>query len=320
MKRVVSGIKPTGEIHLGNYIGMMKPMLDLQHAHECFFFIADLHALNQVQDGKQLSSSILDVAASYMAAGLDLTKATLFRQSDILQDQQLAVILSTLTGLGLLDRAHAVKDAKGKAAEVNAGTYYYPVLMAADILLYQGEVVPVGQDQLQHLEIARDLAEKFNRVYGQCFALPQAQINAGFEKLPGLDGQKMSKSYGNVVGLFDSFEAIQAGVARVQTDSKTPDEPKDTSSVIYQIYSAVGTPEQTKSFGDRFLPGGMSYRDAKQELAEMLEGFIAPLRTRKAELLQNPDHIRAILADGATKVRPIAETTLKQVQELTGLA
>ncbi len=320
MKRVVSGIKPTGDIHLGNYVGMIKPMVELQADHECFFFIADLHALNQINDAKALSAGALEVAASYLALGLDTSKATLFRQSDVLEDQQLAVILSTLTGLGLLDRAHAVKDAKGKAAEIHAGTYYYPILMAADILLYLGEVVPVGQDQLQHLEIARDLADKFNRVYGNVFPLPEAKVNTGFEKLPGVDGQKMSKSYGNVIGIFDSPDMIQAAIARVVTDSKNPEEPKSEDSVIYQLYRAVGTPEQVADFGQRFLGGGMGYKQAKDELAAAVEAFVAPLRNRKAELMQNPDHIRAVLAQGRDRVHPIAQETMRKVRELTGLA
>jgi tryptophanyl-tRNA synthetase len=319
-KRLVTGIQPTGNIHLGNYVGAIRQVVALQNTHECFIFVADLHALNSVHEPEVLRQNILTIAKAYLAAGVDSEKIALFRQSDSYH-AELSVILSSSTGHGLLERAHAYKDALAKGKLVHAGLFYYPVLMAADILLYKPEFVPVGADQQQHLEMTREIAERFNHTYGETFPLPQGYFMGGDEHiLKGLDGRKMSKSYDNVIGIFDLPEEVQAKVAKIVTDSKRPEEPKDPESdTIFSIYRHVDSESDVQNLAEKYKAGGMSYKEAKDLLAEAIISFTEPFRAKKEELDKDEDKVRAILAAGAERARQVARVTLEEVKERVGL-
>jgi tryptophanyl-tRNA synthetase len=322
MQRLVTGIQATGNIHLGNYIGAIRQVVELQQSYECSIFVADVHALNTVTDPQQLSDNILTTAKAYIACGLDPERVTMFRQSQVMEHAELAVILAPSTGHGLLERAHAYKDAVAKNKPINAGLFYYPVLMAADILLYKAEVVPVGADQQQHLEMTREIAERFNHTHGETFPLPQGHFMGGEEHiLKGLDGRKMSKSYNNVIGLFDSPEEIRAKVAQIVTDSKRPEEPKDPQTdTIFSIYRHVASAEAVADVQKRYEQGGIGYKEAKDLLAEAIVTFLSPIREKKAALDADDAHIRDILEQGAAKARPLAQATLREVKEKVGLA
>ncbi|HSI21011.1 MAG TPA: tryptophan--tRNA ligase [Verrucomicrobiae bacterium] len=321
MSRIVTGIQSTGNIHLGNYIGAMRPFVELQNSHECFVFVADLHALNGVHDPKVLQENVMVIAKAYLAVGLDPEKVTIFRQSAVQEHAELAVILAPFTSHGLLERAHAYKDAVAKGKPVNAGLFYYPVLMAADILLYKPELVPVGADQQQHLEMTREIAERFNHVYGETFPLPKAHLMGSEEHiLKGLDGRKMSKSYDNVIGIFDAPDIIRQKVARIVTDSKRPEEPKDPATdTLFSIYRHVASPEAVAELYERYTQGGIGYKEAKDLLAEAVIAYVAPMQAKKAELDQDEDGVRAILENGAMRARAVAEQTVREVKEKIGL-
>ncbi len=321
MARVVTGIQPTGNIHIGNYIGAIRPAVNLQDSHECFLMIADLHGLNGGLEPEVLHQNILDIAKAYLACGLDPENVTLFRQSEVVEHAELSVMLAPSTSHGLLERAHAYKDAMAKGKPVNAGLFYYPVLMAADILLYKAESVPVGSDQQQHLEMTREIAERFNHTYGETFVLPQALLMGGDEHLlKGLDGRKMSKSYDNVIGIFDSPDEIRKQVAKIVTDSKLPEEPKDPDTdTIFSIYRHVALPAEVEDLAIRYRGGGIGYKEAKDLLAEALITFLVPIREKKQELDANEDAIHSILTRGAEKARVVASQTVKEVKQKTGL-
>lgn len=317
-KRLVTGIKPTGTLHLGNYFAAIKPALALQEEYESYIFVADVHALNALTDSKALQENILQTAKAYLAAGLDPQKATLFQQSQ-LPHGELAMMVGAQTTLGLLERAHAYKDAVAKGNPINFGLFSYPVLMAADILLYQAELVPVGKDQHQHLEMAREIAERFNHLYGQTFVLPKA-LEHNVPTILGLDGRKMSKSYNNVIGLFDAPEVITQKVMRIVTDSKRPEEPKDPDTdTLFSLYSLVASAEEVQVMRKRYLEGGISYKEAKEMLAAAIIAYVQPIQENKVTLDANEDEVRRILKEGAERAQVIAQQTMQTTRERLGL-
>lgn len=320
MARVLSGIQPSGLLHIGNYFGMMQRMIDFQNTNELFCFIVNYHAMTTVTDGKLLAQNTIDAAADFLALGLDPDKCFFWVQGDIPEVQELTWILSCSTSLGLLERSHSYKDKIAKGLTPNAGLYVYPILMAADILLFQADKVPVGKDQKQHLEITRDIAIHFNSIYGETFKLPEPLIEETMAVIPGIDGQKMSKSYGNAILIFDEEKDLKKKVMRIQTDSTPVEEPKNPDTCnLYALYKLFATKEQTEDLRKRYLAGGMGYGSVKTELFELIKGYFAPYRPKRAELAQNPDMIRKILKMGAEKTREEAMKTIRLVKERTGL-
>lgn len=319
---VLTGIKPTGTPHLGNYVGALKPLVDMAKTNKTFVFIADLHALNIIHDPKQIKQHTYEIAAILMALGLNLDNATLFRQSDIVQVSQLSTMLMNITPKGLMNRAHSYKAAVDKNiaagvdtdAGINMGLYTYPILMAADILLYESDVVPVGADQKQHVEFARDIAGYFNHVYGDTFKLPEPIIGEDTGIIPGLDGRKMSKSYDNVIPLFAPASQLKKKIMRIITDSKLPSEPKNPDdSTIFQLYRHFASPDEIAALRTRFEQGGMGYGDAKQILFDKVNDVLSGPRSEYERLMSTPSEIDAILADGASRARVVAERTYNRV-------
>ncbi|MBU6389717.1 tryptophan--tRNA ligase [Patescibacteria group bacterium] len=319
-ERLLSGIKPTGNIHIGNYFGAMRQFLELQDQYESFLFIADLHALNQIHNPEELADNIREIAKAYLAIGLDPDKVTLFQQSRVPAHTQLTWIFNSITSMGLLERAHAYKDALANERSVNVGLFDYPVLMAADILLYHPKVVPVGNDQQQHVEIAVDIAQRFHHLYGPTFTIPQPLIRSEVAVVPGLDGRKMSKSYHNVIGLFDTPEATVKKVMAITTDSKGLSEPKDPETcTIFALHKLFST-DQIEELRERYRSGSITYKESKERLAERINAFLQPIRERKAELDSQPEYIERVLAEGSAKASEMAEKTLREVMERVGLS
>ena len=318
-KRVLSGVKPSGRPHIGNYFGAMRQFVELSRTHETFVFVADYHAMNSVHDGEALRRNIIDVALDYLAIGLDPKEVVLFKQSDLPEHTELCWIFNTLTTMPYLQRAHAYKDALAKNAEINVGTFDYPILMAADILLYDPDIVPVGADQKQHVEYARDTAEKFNRTYGDTFTLPEAYIPKEVAVIPGVDGQKMSKSYNNTIPLFATDDEIRKLVMSVVTDSKGTDEPKDPATCnVFALHKLV-----TKDLADvelRYREGSIGYKESKELLAESLTDLITPLRKKREELSKDPSYVKKILEEGAEKARAVASKKMAEVRHKIGVS
>ncbi len=320
MKKLLSGVKPTGRPHLGNYFGAMKQFVDLQDSHESYIFIADLHALTSVQDGFLMKKLIVEVMLDYLAIGLDPKKTTVFKQSDVPEVAELAWIFDCITTVPYLMRAHAYKSAEANNKEINVGVFNYPILMAADILLPEAEIVPVGKDQKQHIEYARDTAQKFNRVFGETFKMPEALILKEVQTVPGFDGKKMSKSYKNTISLFASEDEIRDAVMKIPTDSLAIDEPKNPDeNIIYQIHSLVLTKEEILGLRKKFEAGGLSYKEAKENLITDLNNYIAPLRKRRDELAKNIDEALEILKDGGEKMRKQIQPKINEVRLKTGI-
>lgn len=318
--RVLSGIKPTGRPHLGNYLGMIRPALRLAEQHESFLFIADLHAMTTIRDGDVLQDRVYEVAATWLALGLDPERTVFFRQSDVPEIPRLSWVLACYTPQGLLERAHAVKAARDVNAEVNAGLYTYPVLMAADILAFGATHVPVGLDQKQHLEIARDIALRFNRYHPGTLRPPEPLINEDVAVVPGLDGRKMSKSYGNTLALFDAPERLRQQVFSIVTDSVPLEAPKEPeSSLVYRLYAPLADPARAAEMAGRLRAGGYGWGHAKQALAELLEETFAPARERYERLRAQHVGLDRILAEGAQRARSVAGTTLREVMGVSGL-
>ena len=324
----LSGIKPTGELHIGNYLGMIKPALDLSDEYLALYFIADYHALTTVRDRRRFNQLVYDVAASLLALGLDTDKIIFFRQSEIPEIFELAWILSCFTSTGLLNRGHAYKAAvdsnraadRQPDADINAGLYNYPVLMAADILLYGSHFVPVGQDQRQHVEIARDIADAINHQYGPIFVLPEALIQAEVQTVNGIDGRKMSKNYDNTIPIFAEPNILHKRVMRIVTDSKRPEEPKNPEECnVFGIYRYFADPEATESMKNRYLNGGLAYHDIKLELYDMLEHKFGVNRETYLSLLKNPRHLNAVLKQGAEKARTIGLRVMKKLRRKIGV-
>ncbi len=321
MKRVLSGIQPSGSLHIGNYFGMMQKMIRYQDEADLFCFIANYHAMTSVTDPQGLARGTLEAAAAFLALGLDPSKATFWVQSDVPEVQDLTWILSTLTPMGLLERCHSYKDKVAKGIQPNHGLFAYPVLMAADILLYQSHVVPVGKDQKQHLEVTRDLAQKFNRVYGETFVVPEAEIDEDVAVIPGIDGRKMSKSYGNTIDIFTDRATLKKRVMSIVTDPTPVEAPKDPDRCnLFAIYRLFLDGAETEALRERYLAGGLRYADVKKELIERIWTFFEPHRARYRELMDRPDDIRDILAEGARKAREVARRTMEDVRARTGLA
>ena len=318
--RILSGIQPSGVLHIGNYFGMMRPAIELQKEGETFYFIADYHALTSVRDPKTLRENSRLVALDFLACGLDPEKGALFRQSDVPQVTELAWILSTVAPMGLLERAHSYKDKLARGLASTVGLFSYPVLMAADILIYDSDAVPVGKDQKQHIEITRDLAVKINETYGQVFKLPEPRISPDTQVIPGLDGQKMSKSYGNNIDIFGDEKETRKRVMTIVTDSTPVEAPKDPErSTIVQLYSLFASKEEIASMRERFKKGGTGYGDFKKELFEKLWEYFAPMRERREEILREKNYIDKVLAHGAKRANEVADQVMTRVRAAIGL-
>ncbi|NCS98634.1 tryptophan--tRNA ligase [Candidatus Parcubacteria bacterium] len=318
-KKLVSGIKPTGTLHLGNYFGALKQFVDLQNEYDSNIFIADFHALTTIQEKEVLEKNIINIATDYLAAGIDPNKVNLFKQSDIPEVTQAAWIFNCITTMPFLMRAHSFKDAEAKDKEINVGVFDYPILMAADILLPSADVVPVGKDQKQHVEITRDIAEKFNRIYGETFKLPKPIILEETETVPGIDGRKMSKSYGNIIPLFATDEEIEKAVMSIRTDSKAPDEPKNPDEVIiYQIHKLILNEEEDKKIRGRY-ESGIGYKEAKDLLIKDLKSFIKPMREKREYWVNNPQKVKRILKKGAKKAKKEISKKMDEVRNKIGM-
>jgi tryptophanyl-tRNA synthetase len=319
--RALSGIQPTGRFHWGNYFGAIRQYIALQDNEQAFYFIADLHALTTVRDPVQLSEYIRDAAIELLALGLDPQKATLFRQSDVPEVSELTWLLMTVTQMHLLEKCHAYKDKKAKGLPADAGLFTYPVLMAADILLYDSDVVPVGADQVQHIEVTRDIAARFNSMYGEVLTLPKAHVVEETAKVPGTDGEKMSKSYGNAIEVFEDPKKLRKKIMSIKTDSKPVEASKDPDAdVIFDLYKLFATPEQQEELAGRYRAGGMGYGEAKQLLYEASLAYFAKARERHAELSANEAKVNEILHAGAAKARKKGREVLDRVRRAAGLA
>jgi tryptophanyl-tRNA synthetase len=322
-KVLLSGVKPTGRVHIGNYFGAMKQFVEMQNEYESYVFIADYHAVTTVQNASELSQSIIDVALDYLAIGLDPKKVVLFKQSDVPQVHELTWIFNCITTMPYLMRAHAYKDAEAKNKEINVGVFDYPLLMASDILLQDADVVPVGQDQKQHVEYARDTAEKFNRIFEagkDILKIPAPLILKDVETVPGTDGRKMSKSYGNVIPLFATYEEIKKAVMSIPTDSKGVDESKNPEeSNIFAIHKLLLNDAEKKALAERYTKGGMGYKEAKEGLIASLEAFIKPLREKRAMLAGDLETVFDILKEGGERASMRAEKKLEEVRKAVGV-
>jgi tryptophanyl-tRNA synthetase len=318
--RILSGIQPSGTLHLGNYFGMMRPAIELQEKGEAYYFIADYHSMTSLFDPEERRKNSLGVALDFLACGLDPKRTVFFRQSDVPEVTELSWILSTLTPMSLLEKCHSFKDKSAKGLPVNHGLFAYPVLMAADILIYDSNVVPVGQDQKQHVEVTRDIAIKFNEAYGETFVIPEPQIRSETAKVPGIDGEKMSKSYGNTVEIFGDEKVLRKKVMSIKMDSRLPHEPKPDADqnlaiqLLTVIDAGVG-----KEYEDKLRAGGLGYGDLKKKLFEVYWEHFAAARTRRAELAANLDHVHAVLKEGAAKARTVAQKVLHRARKASGL-
>ena len=318
--RILSGIQPSGVLHIGNYFGMMQPAIALQKEGETFYFIADYHALTSLRDPKALRENSRRVALDFLACGLDPDKGALFLQSDVPQVTELAWILSTVAPMGLLERAHSYKDKLARGMSPTVGLFSYPVLMAADILIYDSDIVPVGKDQKQHIEMTRDLAGKMNEQFGQIFKLPEPRINPETQVVPGLDGQKMSKSYGNNIDIFGDEKETRKRVMSIVTDSTPVEAPKDpTRSTILQLYALFASKNEVTDMRERFKKGGTGYGDFKKELFEKLWEYFSPMRKRREQILADKSYSDNVLARGAKRANEIADQVMQRVRAAVGL-
>jgi len=318
--RILSGIQPSGVLHLGNYFGMMRPAIELQEQGEALYFIADLHALTSVHDPAKLREYSRGVAVDFLSCGLDPDRACLFRQSDIRAVTELTWILDTATPMGLLERCHSYKDKLAKGIAPSHGLFAYPVLMAADILVYDSDVVPVGKDQKQHLEVTRDIAIKINERYGEVLKLPEPRIREETALVPGVDGEKMSKSYNNTIELFLEEKPLRKKIMGLKTDSTPVDEPKSVEgSTILSLYKLVATEDEHRTMVDQFRTGGVGYGDFKKRLFEAIWVCFEPFRKRRAEILAEPQYVDEVLKAGAEKANGIAETVMERVRTAVGL-
>ena len=326
--RFLSGIQPSGVLHLGNYFGAIRQHIASQQevaaqGGDCFYFIADYHALTTIRCADELREHVLGVALDYLALGLDPEQSVFFRQSDVPEVQELAWILSTVTPMGLLERCHSYKDKTARGIAADHGLFAYPVLMAADILIYDANKVPVGKDQIQHVEVTRDIAQRLNHIYGggeDILVLPEAQVETTAAAVPGIDGQKMSKSYDNTIEIFASEKRLKKKIGSIQTDSKGLEEPKEPEgNTVYELYKLVATPEEQQAMAEKFRAGGYGYGHAKGELRERILETFAPFRSRREELAADPAEVYAILARGAERARETARATVDRVYRAVGL-
>lgn len=319
-KRVLSGIQPTGRPHWGNYFGAIRQYIDLQEDNDGFYFIADLHALTTIRDSDTLRQNVLDTALDLLALGLDPEKATLFVQSDVPEVSELCWILLSGTPMGLLQRCVAYKEKVDKGISADAGLFTYPVLQAADILAYDSQLVPVGADQVQHIEVCRDIAGKFNHQYGETFVMPVANVLDDSAKVPGTDGEKMSKSYDNVLPLFGEVKKIRKQIMRITTDSRPMEDPKDpTGDHLFELFSLFARKEQRDEMAAMYRRGGFGYGEVKKAIAEASETYFAEARDRRVDLEKNLDHVHAVLKSGAERAREVAARVLSRAQQACGL-
>ena len=318
--KILSGIQPSGQLHIGNYFGMMLPMIRNMEKSELYAFIVNLHALTSVHDQEKLAMGTLEAAADFIALGLDPERCIFWVQGDVPEVTELTWILSTITSMGLLERCHSYKDKVAKGLAPSHGLFSYPVLMAADILLYQAEIVPVGKDQKQHLEVARDIGIRFNHVFGETFVIPEPAIEESVATVPGIDGQKMSKSYGNTIPIFLEGKELKKGVMAIQTDSTPVEEPKDPDACnLYNIFKLFAPVDRLAEVRKLYVEGGAAYGYIKQELVDLIEDYFKDAREKRAELLQDKESLKKILAQGAHKAREKAAPTLDLVRKRVGL-
>jgi len=319
--RILSGIQPSGALHLGNYFGMMRPAIELQDKGEAFYFIADYHSMTSLFDANERRKNTLDVALDFLACGLDPKKSVFFKQSDVPEVTELAWLLTTLTPMAMLENCHSYKDKLARGLAPNHGIFAYPVLMAADILIYDSNLVPVGKDQKQHVEVTRDVAIKFNNTYGETFVVPKEQIQESTAVVPGVDGQKMSKSYGNTIEIFGDEKALRKKIMGLVMDSRTPQEPKPDAekNLAVQLLKLVAPENIGKEFEDKLRAGGFGYGDLKKALFENYWNYFAGARKKRAELASNPDYVNKVLADGAAKARTVAQKVLKRARANCGI-
>jgi tryptophanyl-tRNA synthetase len=318
--RVLSGIQPTGRPHWGNYFGAIRQYIDLQEENEGFYFIADLHALTTIREPEQLRQNTLDAALDLLALGLDPAKATLFVQSHVPQVSELTWLLMTGAPMGLLERCHAYKEKKAKGVAADAGLFTYPVLMAADILAYDSQIVPVGEDQVQHIEVCRDLAGSFNHAFGESFVLPKAKTLDHGAKVPGTDGQKMSKSYDNTLPLFGNEKKIRKQIMRITTDSRPMEDPKEPEEDhLYELFRLFASPSDVDQMAAMYRRGGFGYGDVKKAVAEVSETYFAEARARREDLSANLDYVHETLQSGGDRAREVASEVLGRAQRACGL-
>ena len=318
--RVLSGITASGIPHIGNYFGAMRQHVRFQdEAKQAIYFIADYHSMTSVRDAAERRRFVREQVLDYLACGLDPKRAILFRQSDVPEVCELAWLLSTVTPMGLLERSHAYKDKTAQGIPTDHGLFAYPVLMAADILLYAADLVPVGQDQKQHLEMARDMAQRFNHTYGEVLKLPEPYILDEVAVVPGTDGRKMSKSYGNTIRMFDDEKTIRKAVMGIVTDSTPVEAPKDPGSFLFQLWNLFASADERTEMKARALAGGLGYGEVKKDLAARLLAHFAPMRERRAALAREPERVEEVLADGAKRARSIAAPILAAARDVAGL-
>jgi tryptophanyl-tRNA synthetase len=319
--RILSGLQPSGRLHIGNYFGMMQAAIQLQHEGDAYYFIADYHSLTSVHDGKLLRSHVRDLAIDFLACGLDPSKCVLFRQSDVPEHCELSWILSTVTPMGLLERCHSYKDKVANGIKPSHGLFAYPVLMAADILIYDSDVVPVGKDQKQHVEVTRDIAIKMNETFGEgLLKLPNPRIRDETAAVPGLDGQKMSKSYDNTIQLFEEPAALKKKIMGIKTDSTPVESPKPVEgSSILALYKLVASAADSEQMVQDHLNGGVGYGDFKKRLLAAMTDYFAPFREKRAAIVADPAYVDRVLAEGAEKARALARKTLSRVRDAVGL-
>jgi tryptophanyl-tRNA synthetase len=321
MPRILTGITPSGTLHIGNYFGAMRPAIELQAGGDAFYFIADYHSMTTLTDGKERLAYTQGIALDWLACGLDPAKAVFWRQSDVPEVCELTWLIGSLTPMGLLERAHSYKDKTAKGISPNFGLFAYPVLMAADILLYDTNVVPVGKDQKQHLEMTRDIAIKFNQTYGDTLVVPEEKIQEDVAVIPGLDGQKMSKSYGNTIEIFGEEKALRKKIMGIVMDSRTPAEPKPDAdkNLAIQLLKLVAPVDVATDFENRLGAGGLGYGDLKKALFEHYWNFFAPYRVKRAELAADPDYVEKVLRDGAERARAVAGKVMTRARKACGL-
>jgi len=324
--RILSGIQPSGSLHIGYYFGMMRPAIELHEEVEAFYFSANYHSMTSLFDAGQRRRNSVEVALDFMACGLDPKKSVFWKQSDLPEVTELAWLLSTVTPMGLLERCHSYKDKKARLAgddldQVNHGLFAYPVLMAADILAFDSNVVPVGRDQKQHVEVTRDIAIKFNNLYGVTFVIPEPQILPEVAVVPGTDGQKMSKSYGNAIEIFGDEKAIRKKIMSIVMDSRTPQEPKPDAdkNLAIQLLKLVAPMDIATDFEERLRAGGLGYGDLKKALFDHYWNYFAPMRQKRAELTANLDHVQQTLEDGARRAREVAGKVVARAKLASGL-
>ncbi len=319
--RILSGIQPSGALHIGNYFGMMKPAIELQAKGECYYFIADYHSMTSLTDAAERRRNVHDVALDFLACGLDPQKSVFFRQSDLPEVTELTWIIGSLTPMGLLERAHSYKDKLAKGVAPGFGLFAYPVLMAADILIYDSNLVPVGRDQKQHIEMTRDIAIKFNQTYGETFVIPEPEIREEVATVPGTDGEKMSKSYGNAIEIFGEEKAMRKRIMSIVMDSRTPQEPKPDAdkNLVIRLLKLVAPKEVSADLEDRLRAGGLGYGDLKKAFFEHYWNTFAAARARRAELVANRDYVEQVLRDGAARARSVADRVLTRARRAAGL-